>query len=57
MQCFFLPVDNPLANHTHHSVGKHFRVNTEIFMPFQCTQHSVGDTADTQLEGIAVFDQ
>ena len=44
-------------NEIDHTVAENLRVDAEVFVVAESAEYSVGDVADTELEGSAVLDQ
>lgn len=54
---FVFTGNNAFLHQVDDAIGKHFRVDTEVFVVSEALQYGVGDTADTHLEGGAVIYQ
>ena len=57
MQRLAAVVDHAALHQIHHAVREHFRMDSQILLVPQERQHRVGNSADTQLQGVAIVDQ
>ena len=57
MERFFLICDDPFFYRPNDPVRHHFGVNAEVIFPLEVRQHGIGNSADTQLQRRAVFNE
>ena len=57
MKGFTFSGNYPLFYQIDDPVGKHFRVNTQIFFVLQALQNGIGDSSYSQLQGGTILDE